>query len=186
MSGTDDEPASGASHRPGRPELIAERRAKAERLKEADGESFPYVFKGAEPIADVLAAYEHLQAGEETEDSHRVAGRIAARRGSGGAAFLDLVDRTGKIQLHARADVLGEEAFDRLTSLDLGDLVGIDGAALRSRRGEISLRVDRFQVLAKALRPPPDKHAGLTDVETRYRRRELDLIANEDTRKLFT
>src|SRR4029077_11821607 len=105
-------------------------------------------YEHVEPIADVLAAYEHLQAGEETEDKHRVAGRLAARRGSGGAAFLDVVDRTGKIQLHARRDVLGEEAFARLTSLDIGDVIGVDGAALRSRRGEISLRVDGFQVLA--------------------------------------
>jgi lysyl-tRNA synthetase class 2 len=100
-------------------------------------------------------------------------------------AFLDLVDRTGKIQLHARLDVLGREAFDRLVSLDLGDLLGVDGAVLRSRHGELTLRVDGFQILAKALRPPPDKHHGLSDVETRFRRRELDLIASEDTRKLF-
>src|SRR5207244_2683598 len=122
-----------------------------------------------------LDAYAHLSAGDETDDLHRVAGRIAARRGAGGAAFLDLVDRTGKIQLHARLDILGKEAFERLTSLDLGDVIGVEGAALRSRRGEISLRVDRFAILAKALRPPPDKHAGLSDVQTRYRRRELDL-----------
>src|SRR4029077_11491455 len=185
MSGTEDRPPSGESSRHGLPELMAERRAKAERLKKSDGDAFPYAFKGAEPIAGVLAAYEHLEAGDETEEVHRVAGRLAARPRSGGAAFLDLVDRTGKIQVHARVDVLGEEAFARLTSLDLGDLLGVDGAALRSRRGEISLRVDGFQVLAKALRPPPDKHAGLSDVETRYRRRELDLIANEQTRKLF-
>ena len=114
-----------------------------------------------------------------------MAGRLAARRGGGKAAFLDLVDRTGKIQLHARADVLGKEAFDRLLTLDLGDLIGVDGAPLRSRHGELSLRVDGFQILAKALRPPPDKHHGLTDVETRHRRRELDLIASEDARKLF-
>jgi lysyl-tRNA synthetase class 2 len=166
-------------------ELIAERRAKARRLSESDPSAFPYAFPGTEPIASILEAYEHLTAGEETEDKHRVAGRIAARRGSGKAAFLDLVDRSGKVQLHARVDVLGEEQFARLTSLDLGDLVGVDGAVLRSRRGELSLRVDRFQVLAKALRPPPDKHAGLSDVQTRYRRRELDLIASEDTRRLF-
>jgi lysyl-tRNA synthetase class 2 len=173
----------GAPH--GLPELIAERRAKGQRLRESDPSAFPYTFSDAEPIAPLVAAYEHLQAGEETEDPHRVAGRIAARRGSGGAAFLDLVDRTGKIQLHARQDVLGDEAFKRLLSLDLGDLLGVDGAPLRSRRGEISLRVDSFQVLAKALRPPPDKHHGLTDVETRHRRRELDLIANERARRVF-
>ncbi|HLH14093.1 MAG TPA: lysine--tRNA ligase, partial [Solirubrobacteraceae bacterium] len=98
---------------------------------------------------------------------------------------IDLVDRSAKIQLHARVDVLGEQRYELITSLDLGDLLGVDGAVLRSRHGELTLRVDDFQVLAKALRPPPDKHHGLHDVETRYRRRELDLIANEDSRRLF-
>jgi lysyl-tRNA synthetase, class II len=185
MSGTEEPTPDPGPGRHGLAELIAERRAKAERLKESDTEAFPYAFRGVEPIERVLDAYALLQDGEETEETHRVAGRLTARRGAGGAAFLDLVDRTGKVQLHARVDVLGEEAFERLTSLDLGDLVGVDGAALRSRRGEISLRVDGFQVLAKALRPPPDKHAGLSDVQTRYRRRELDLIANEGARGLF-
>jgi lysyl-tRNA synthetase, class II len=166
-------------------ELIAERRAKAQRLR-ADGvEIAPYAFPDVEPIADVRAAYERLEVGQETEDPHRVAGRIVARRGAGKAAFLDLVDRSGKIQLHARADVLGADALKRLLSLDLGDLLGVDGAPLRSRHGELTLRVDGFQILGKALRPPPDKHAGLTDLETRHRRRELDLIANDDARKLF-
>jgi lysyl-tRNA synthetase, class II len=186
MSGPEQErPAPDGSTKHGLAELIAERRAKAARLKQADVEAFPYTYPGVEPIAEVLAAHEQLEAGEETEQKHRVAGRLAARRGSGGAAFLDLIDRSGKIQLHARRDVLGEEAFERLTSLDIGDLLGADGAALRSKRGEISLRVDAFVPLAKALRPPPDKHGGLADVETRYRRRELDLISSEDARRLF-
>jgi lysyl-tRNA synthetase class 2 len=183
MSGTDEPGTDSAKH--GLDELIAERRAKAQRLKQADAESFPYAYPDVEPIADVAAAYERLAPGEETEEHHRVAGRLAARRGSGGVAFLDLIDRTGKIQLHARRDVLGETVFELLTSLDIGDLLGVDGAALRSKRGEISLRVDSFQLLAKALRPPPDKHGGLADVETRYRRRELDLISSEDVRRLF-
>ncbi|HEX3391353.1 MAG TPA: lysine--tRNA ligase, partial [Solirubrobacteraceae bacterium] len=169
----------------GLPELIAERRAKAQRLREEGAEIAPYSYPGVEPIAAVRDAYEHLQTGEETERPHRIAGRIAARRGAGKAAFLDLVDRSGKIQLHARADVLDAPAFKRLLSLDLGDLIGVDGAPLRSRHGELTLRVDSFQILGKALRPPPDKHAGLTDSETRQRRRELDLIASEDARKLF-
>jgi lysyl-tRNA synthetase, class II len=169
----------------GLPELIAERRAKAQRLREEGAELAPYAYPGVEPIERVRAAYEHLEVAEETEDPHRVAGRIAARRGAGKAAFLDLVDRSGKIQLHARADVLGAETFKQLISLDLGDLLGVDGAPLRSRHGELTLRVDGFQILGKALRPPPDKHAGLTDVETRQRRRELDLISSEDARRLF-
>jgi lysyl-tRNA synthetase class 2 len=182
------EPGRHGPPEPGRhglPELMAERRAKAERLKETDPGAFPYAFAGAEPIEEILDAYTQLADGEETEDEHRVAGRLTARRGAGKAAFLDLVDRSGKIQLHARLDVLGRESFDRLLSLDLGDLLGVDGAVLRSRHGELTLRVDAFQVLSKALRPPPDKHHGLTDVETRHRRRELDLIANEETRRLF-
>jgi lysyl-tRNA synthetase class 2 len=169
----------------GLPELIAERRAKAARLREEGAEIAPYSYPGVEPIAAVREAYEHLDTGEETDERHRVAGRIAARRGAGKAAFLDLVDRSGKIQLHARADVLDAEDYRRLLSLDLGDLIGVDGAPLRSRHGELTLRVDAFQILGKALRPPPDKHAGLTDVETRHRRRELDLIASEDARRLF-
>jgi lysyl-tRNA synthetase class 2 len=185
MSASEQPPASGGPARHGLPELIAERRAKSERIRAADADAFPYTFPRAEPIATILAAYAQLADGQETEDAHRVAGRLSARRGGGGAAFLDLTDRSGKIQLHARRDVLGDEAFERLASLDLGDLVGVEGAVLRSKRGEISLRVDRFQLLAKALRPPPDKHAGLSDVETRYRRRELDLIASEQVRKLF-
>ncbi len=191
MSGSEHgEPGEGGpSDRPhaphGLPELIAERRAKRDRLAEQDPTSFPYSFPSSEPISAILSAYDHLAPGDETDEHHRVAGRIAARRGAGKAAFLDLVDRTGKIQLHARLDILGKEPFERLLSLDLGDIIGVDGSAMRSRHGEVSLRVHSFEILSKALRPPPDKHHGLSDVETRYRHRELDLIASEAARKLF-
>jgi len=191
MSGSEERPQSDRSDESGEPgrhgidELIAERRSKAERLRASDDSAFPYAFPRVEPIDAIVAAYERLAPGEETDERHRVAGRIAARRGAGKAAFLDLVDRTGKIQLHARIDVLGAERFELLTSLDLGDLIGVDGSAIRSRHGEVSLRVESFQILGKALRPPPDKHHGLSDVETRYRHRELDLIASDGARRLF-
>lgn len=166
-------------------ELLAQRREKLERLR-ADGiEPFPHSFPGVEPIAAVRAAHEGLADGEETEIAHRVAGRIHARRGQGKMAFIDLDDRSGRIQLQARLDVLGEERHQRLLSLDLGDLIGVDGTAFMSRRGELTLRIDDVTVLAKSLRPPPDKHHGLHDVETRYRQRELDLIANEESRAAF-
>jgi lysyl-tRNA synthetase class 2 len=165
--------------------VLAERRAKLERLR-ADGiDPFPHDYDGRTEIAAVRAAHEGLADGEETQDSYRVAGRIAARRGQGKAAFIDLVDATGKLQIHARRDALGEESFDRLVGLDLGDIVGVEGTAFKTRRGELSLAATDWTLLAKSLRPPPDKFHGLADVETRFRQRELDLIANEDTRELF-
>jgi lysyl-tRNA synthetase class 2 len=162
-----------------------DRRAKLERLR-ADGvEPFPHQFGDVVPIAAVRTEQEGLDAGEETDSEYRIAGRIAARRGHGKAAFLDLVDRSGRLQLHAREDVLGPDSFERLTSLDLGDLIGVEGVAFSSKRGELSLRVENWTLLAKSLRAPPEKFHGLEDVETRYRRRELDLIANEEARELF-
>jgi lysyl-tRNA synthetase class 2 len=164
--------------------LRAERRQKLDGLRAAGVDPFPPNYPGSTPIAEVLERYAQLESGEESQDSYRLAGRLNARRGHGKAAFLDLVDRTGRIQLHARKDVLGD-SYEGLIDLDLGDLVGVEGTPFRTRRGELSLRVDSWTLLAKSLRPPADKYHGLTDVETRYRRRELDLLANEETRELF-
>ena len=166
-------------------DLLATRRAKLERLR-ADGvEPFPHAYPGVQPISAVHAAHADLPAGEDSDARYRVAGRLHARRGQGRMAFLDLDDRSGRIQLQAKVDVLGEEAMARLLDLDLGDIIGVDGLAFRSKRGELSLRVEGFAVLAKSLRPPPDKFHGLHDVETRFRHRELDLIASEEARALF-
>jgi lysyl-tRNA synthetase class 2 len=163
-----------------------DRRAKLERLR-ADGiDPFPHVFAGVVPIAQIREAHDGIESGAELPDAkYRIAGRLTQRRGMGGAAFIDLVDRSGKIQLHAKVDDLGEESFTTLTHLDLGDMLGVDGFAFKSRRGELSLRVTSWELLAKSLRPPPDKFHGLEDVETRFRHRELDLIANEEARDLF-
>ena len=162
-----------------------DRRAKLERLR-ADGiEPYPHRFDGVVPTSVVRGEQHGLEAEQETDLAYRVAGRLSARRGHGGAAFLDLVDRSGRIQAHARRDLLGEESFERLVSLDLGDLVGVDGTAFATKRGELTLRLSDWTLLAKSLRPPPDKYHGLEDVELRYRHRELDLIANEEVRELF-
>jgi lysyl-tRNA synthetase, class II len=166
-------------------ELLATRRRKLEALREAGVDPFPHVYDGVRSAADVKAPHEGLEPGQETDDRVRVAGRLAARRGQGKMAFLDVVDRSGRIQLQARADVLGQESLDRLTGLDLGDIVGAEGTIFRTRRGELSLKVEDWALLAKSLRPPPEKHHGLQDVETRFRQRELDLIANEEARELF-
>jgi lysyl-tRNA synthetase, class II len=164
---------------------VDDRRAKLERLRGQGIDPFPHEFDGVTPIADVHAAHDALADGEETETAYRIAGRLTARRGHGGAAFLDVVDRSGKLQVHAKRDVLGEESFETLTSLDLGDLIGVDGTVFKSRRGELSLRATSWTLLAKSLLAPPEKFHGLEDVETRYRHRELDLMANEETRELF-
>ena len=162
-----------------------DRREKLGRFRERGIEPFPHAFQGVGPVSAIHGAHGDLEAGEETDAGYRVAGRLAARRGHGKAAFLDLVDRSGRLQVHARQDVLGEEAFEGLVTLDLGDLIGVDGTAFRSRRGELSLKATAWTLLAKSLRAPPEKFHGLEDVETRYRHRELDLIANDDARELF-
>ena len=166
-------------------DVLTERREKLERLRRQGVEPFPHGFEEREEIGEVRMGHEGLAPGLETESRHRVAGRIAARRGHGKAAFLDVRDATGQIQLHAREDVIGADAFDLLVHLDLGDIIGVEGTAFATKRGELTLRVERWTLLAKSLRPPPDKYHGLEDTETRYRRRELDLVANEETRHLF-
>jgi lysyl-tRNA synthetase, class II len=180
MSGSEQ----GAGGEPSR-DLLAARREKLERLR-ADGiDPFPHAFPGVTPIAQVRASFGSLGPGAQTDERRRVAGRLSARRVSGGAAFLDLVDRSGRIQLLARVDALGRDRYERLLTLDLGDLLGADGVVATTRTGELSILVESFTVLAKSLRPPPDKRHGLRDVETRLRQRELDLMANPQTRELF-
>ena len=159
-----------------------DRRAKLERLRQQGIDPFPHEFDGVVPTSEIV---DDLEPGDETDRAYRVAGRMAARRDQGGAAFIDLLDRAGKIQLHAKRDVLGEESFDRLVSLDLGDLIGVDGTAFKTRRGQLSLLVTDWRLLAKSLRAAPKEYYGVEDVETRYRHRELDLIANAETRELF-
>ena len=166
-------------------ELLSDRREKLERLRESGVDPYPHSFDDRTEIAEVRARHESLEPGEGTDARYRVAGRITARRGHGKAAFLDLRDRSGQIQLHSRADVLGDEEHEALAALDLGDIIGVEGIAFKTKKGELSLRVEGWTLLAKTLRPLPDKYHGLEDIETRYRRRELDLLANPETRALF-
>ena len=165
-------------------DLLAERRAKLQRVREEGIEPYPHGFPDRTEIAAVRESHEEIDPGEETTDRYRVAGRLTAKRGHGKASFLDLRDGTGQIQVQARIDELGD-AYEGLLSLDVGDIVGIEGTVFASKRGELTIRADAWELLSKSLRPPPEKFHGLEDVETRYRRRELDLIANEETRELF-
>jgi lysyl-tRNA synthetase, class II len=144
----------------------------------------PHRFADRSAIADVLAAHEDLEPGSGSGVRYRLAGRVLGRRGMGKAAFLDLEDRSGRIQLMASSDGLGD-AYQTLTDVTLGDIVGVSGEAVRSRRGELSLQLDSYALLAHNERSLPDKHHGLADVETRYRQRYLDLLANPEVRAEF-
>ena len=165
------------------------RRAKMERLRSEGIEPYPPVslWDTRTRIADVLAAHDagELEHGEHPELSYQIAGRLISRRGHGKTAFLDIRDLSGSIQAVVRVDALGQETYDRILGLDIGDIVAIDGSIYVTRRGQLALAVQQCTLLTKALRPPPDKHHGLGDTGTRYRYRELDLLANDDTRDLF-
>jgi lysyl-tRNA synthetase class 2 len=139
----------------------------------------PTRFADREEIAAVRAKAEQLAPDEEGGEKYRLAGRVLGRRGHGKLVFLDLVDRSGQIQLLCSADRVGE------VHVDLGDILGVTGSAFKTRRGEPSLNVDELQLLAKIKRPLPDTFHGLVDAETRYRKRYLDLLVNEDTRRDF-
>ena len=136
--------------------------------------------------AELAQNYAALQSEEsKTEDVYRLAGRIMAKRGTGKTLFVDLHDRTGRIQLYVRKDEVGENNFANWEDLDRGDFVGVAGYVFKSKMGELTLRVQSFEVLGKALAPLPDKWHGLTDVEKRYRQRYVDLIVNEGVRDTF-
>jgi lysyl-tRNA synthetase class 2 len=137
----------------------------------------PKRFSGRVEIASVRAESEPLEAGQEAEETRRIAGRVMARRDMGKLVFLDLVDRSGRLQLLCASERTGP------VDLDLGDIVGVEGRPSKTRRGEPSLAVDELTLLAKIRRPLPDTFHGVQDPETRYRQRYLDLLTNEDSRR---
>ena len=167
-------------------EIIAERQAKAESLR-ADGiDPYPPRTGRTHPIGKAIDIFlAHEQQSPETDGPRvTVAGRIAALRNMGRIAFIDLDDNSGQIQLLASKRALGD-SWSLLDTFDLGDFLEASGPLIRSRRGEISVQADALSILTKALRPPPEKYHGLQDVETRYRQRYLDLIANDEAKQVL-
>jgi lysyl-tRNA synthetase class 2 len=166
-----------------------ERRAKLERLRAGGIDPYPPVslWNTRTRIADVLAAHDpaELESGEHPDMRYQVAGRLISRREHPNTSFLDVRDLSGQIQIVVRLDDLGEDTYKRIMSLDIGDIVAVEGFVYKTKRGQLVLAVGELTLLTKTLRPPPDKHHGLGDTGTRYRYRELDLLANEDTRELF-
>src|SRR5438552_2865563 len=160
---------------------MRERLEKVDRLRAAGID--PYS-RGFQPTHTTEAAKALLGEAERTEPIS-VAGRLMVKRQQGGLVFADLQDGHGRIQLMANRNLLGEEEFARFADLDLGDIIGVTGAVFRTKRGEITVEVQSFQLLTKALRPLPEKWHGLKDIEIRYRQRYVDLIANPEVREVF-
>ena len=169
---------------PSEQELVELRRSKREALL-AEGDPYPATIGRSHEIAKARALFERneREGREETRRALTIAGRVIAIRDMGRAAFIDVRDGTGAVQLHLRRNVLGD-GFGLLPLVDLGDFVEARGRLFRTRHGEITVAVQSWRVISKALRPPPEKWHGLSDVETRYRQRELDLIANERSREI--
>jgi lysyl-tRNA synthetase, class II len=164
----------------------SERRAKAERLRAEGIDPFPRSFPDRTKIAAIHAAHDPEKLEEGKQDaSYRIAGRVTGQRGHGKTTFLDIRDLSGTIQAYARVDKLGQEAFDRVEDLDIGDVVGVEGDLYVTKRGQLAIEVGDCVLLAKALRDPPDLFHGISDPDVRYRQRELDLMANEHSREIF-
>ena len=163
------------------PEWERDRLAKAERLRREGIEPYARSFEGRTLLGEITELYSALEPGTKAESSHyRIAGRVMARREHGKAVFLTLRDGWDDLQVYGNVDALGEQSFERLSDVDLGDIVGCEGHVFRTRKGELTVFADSWTLLTKSLRPLPEKFHGLQDRETRYRQRYVDLVANPD------
>lgn len=166
-------------------ELMKVRRDKLAAFEAKGVAPFGHRFEVSHHAKDVLEQFGHLEGEEEGSEEITIAGRLMAIRGHGKASFSVLMDRSGRIQIYFKLDVLGEEKYSQFKLLDIGDIIGVKGHVFRTRRGEITVRVDDFDMLSKSLRPLPEKFHGLTDTEIRYRQRYVDLIMNPEVMNTF-
>ena len=163
----------------------ATRLAKRAALFEAGQNPYPEHSEVEDYVADIEAKYAELADGEDTEDVVKIAGRVVAKRGQGKIMFIVVRDATAEIQLFCRINDMDEAAWNTLKALDLGDILGVTGVVVRTQRGQLSVSPKSATLLSKAVRPLPEKFHGLSDKETRYRQRYVDLIANDDVRETF-
>lgn len=161
-------------------EHVRVRRQKMEAFRAKGIDPFGHRFERTHHARDIVEGFERLEG-----STVRIAGRLMAMRSHGKATFADLLDLSGRIQLYAKLDQLGQDAYELFTSLDIGDIVGVEGKVFRTRRGEVTVEIGRFDLLSKSLRPLPEKWHGLADVDLRYRQRYLDLIVNPEVREVF-
>ena len=163
----------------------AHRLSKRAAIMEAGGNPYPEHSEVTAHVVDIEAKYADLEAGEDTDDVVSIGGRIMAKRGQGKIAFVVVRDTTAEIQLFCRINEMREEDWALLQDLDLGDIINVTGVIVRTKRGQLSIAPKRLTLLSKAVRPLPEKFHGLSDKETRYRQRYVDLIMNDDVRETF-
>lgn len=163
-------------------EQMQNRIDKMHRIEEAGWKPFGRRFPWTHRSADVNEQFEALA---ESEAEVKLAGRVMAIRGHGKTCFMDMQDKTGRMQLYVRKDVLGEENYALVKMMDIGDTIGVTGSVFRTHMGEVSVKVHAMEMLSKSLRPLPEKWHGLKDIETRYRQRYVDLIVNPEVRDTF-
>lgn len=168
--------------------LIAEKNRRLstlDRMRARGVDPYPYRFDRTHTLSEIRETWGHLEPGAETDATVSIAGRVMLLREQGKLIFANVQDRSGEIQLFVSKAVIGDEGFDHLGDIDLGDWVGARGTVMTTRKGELSIKVDRLDLLAKTVRPLPDKWKGLTDTDTRFRQRYTDLIVNEEARRAF-
>ncbi|MFZ9402068.1 MAG: lysine--tRNA ligase, partial [Ilumatobacteraceae bacterium] len=167
-------------------ENFRERRlAEIAALRASGVNPYPYRFDRTHTLGEIRATHGALEAGTETSEVVAITGRVMLKRNQGKLMFLTVRDRSDEIQLFVSKSVVGDDSFDTIATLDLGDWVGASGTVMTTRKGELSVKTTEMQLLAKALRPMPDKWHGLSDVDTRFRQRYADLIVNADARRTF-
>ncbi|HJP27650.1 MAG TPA: lysine--tRNA ligase, partial [Dehalococcoidia bacterium] len=186
-------PANEAESAAGEQKLIEDRLAKTAQIRAKGLDPYPPRYDRTHTLVEATKLFEYAEimassgVGDDVEhprtETVRIAGRVMARRGMGKAAFIDLKDGHGSIQAFARQNTMGDDAYEIVNLLDIGDIIGVEGSVIRTRRGEVSVEVQQVTVLTKAMRPLPDKWHGLQDQEIRFRQRYLDLISNENAMK---
>jgi len=163
-------------------ELLLHRQEKLKKLKEKNINPYPYNFKRTHTSSEIIQNFEKL---ESEQTGVKIAGRMISLRSHGKSLFSHLQDGAGKIQVYVKSDEVGKEKFEFFDLFDIGDFLGVTGKVFKTRTGEITVRATDFSLLSKSMQPLPEKWHGLQDIELRYRQRYVDLIVNEEVKKIF-
>ncbi len=166
--------------------IRAEKRAKLKELREKGIDPFPHNYERTAQVKEIVHLHSGLAAGDKKEgEVYKIAGRLMTKRPMGKAAFFNIQDQTGRIQCYLKKAELDEAGLTSFENIDIGDIVGIEGFVFKTRKGELSLHTQKFEILCKSLEPLPEKYHGIQDVELKYRHRHLDLIMDPESRKTF-